>query len=449
MLNGNRIHYSAGNQYDKLYEGEGSDTATSFGQFGYEEDLRRFIVPLLDFTRKGLEYHQAGHKLEDICRYYWQTRDAEFVQSMRPRWEKELKRLMENRTGTNGLYPMEQYCGDIPTNVFSLNSNANGWRAMRDTAAMLSAMGEKEESAKVFKEAADFRKDILKAVELSERKNTQPPFIPLSLYGKEDAYDFIPATKIGGYWNLMANYILASHVFGIDSKLESNYIAYLQQHGGLVMGMTHGRSWPSWWEGPDNNNLVYGMRYALTVLRKDEPERALVSFYGLLAQGMTLDTFNSAESASLRPVDQYGRQLSLPPNSAANASFLQTLRNLLVQDLDLNDDGEPETLRLMFATSKRWLEDGKTIKIERAPTAFGPVSVQLNSKLKQGEVIAELVLPERQTPKKTLLRIRVPEGRKVISASAGTQQLKVDDQGTVDISSLKGKASIRFQVKEI
>ncbi|EEF58367.1 hypothetical protein, partial [Pedosphaera parvula] len=298
LVNGNRIHYSAGNQYDKLYEGEGSDTATAFNQYGYEEDVRRFLLPLLDFTRKGLEYHQAGHKLEDICRFYWQTRDAEFVKSLRPRWEKELMRLMDNRTGTNGLYPKEQYCGDIPTNVFSLNSTANGWRAMRDTAAVLAEMGEKEQAERVFQTAAEFRKNILKAVELSERKDVQPPFVPLALYGQEEAYDFIPATKIGGYWNLMANYILGSHVFGIDSPLERNYMTYLQQHGGLVMGLTHGRSWPTWWEGPDNNNLVYGMRYGLTVLRKDEPERALVTFYGLLAQGMARDTFYSAESAS-------------------------------------------------------------------------------------------------------------------------------------------------------
>ena len=38
--------------------------------------------------------------------------------------------------------------------------------------------------------------------------------------------------------------------------------------------------------------------------------------------------------------------------------------------LDVFDtSGKPETLRLFFATPKRWLEDGKKIKIERAPTA--------------------------------------------------------------------------------
>jgi hypothetical protein len=145
-------------------------------------------------------------------------------------------------------------------------------------------------------------------------------------------------------------------------------------------------------------------------------------------------------------VDEGGRLLYCPPNSAANAHFLSMFRYLLVQDWDLDDDGKPETLRLLFATPKRWLEDGKTINVERAPTAFGPVSMRVESKLSQGEVVADLDLPERNAPKHTLVRIRVPDGWKVVSAKAGAQDLKVDAQGTADITELKGKASLRFHV---
>src|SRR5580765_5958085 len=117
--------------------------------WGYQADARRLIPPLLDFTRKGLEFHQAGHKLDDICRYYWQTRDAEFVRSMRPRWEKEVTRITENRTNEHGLFPKEQYCGDITTPVYSLNSNAKCWAALRDMAPVLEELGQKEEAEQV------------------------------------------------------------------------------------------------------------------------------------------------------------------------------------------------------------------------------------------------------------------------------------------------------------
>src|SRR5262249_35356010 len=152
---------------------------------------------------------------------------------------------------------------------------------------------------------------------------------------------------------------------------------------------------------------LYGMRYVLTLLQRDEPDRALVSFYGKLAQGMARGTFIGCEGSSIRSVDQYGRQMYLPPNSAGNANYLQQLRYLLVQDYDLNDDGRPETLRLLFATPRAWLADGKEIRVERAPTAFGEVSVHAKSEIGNDRVTVEVDAPARAA-EKMLLRLRLP-----------------------------------------
>jgi hypothetical protein len=123
------------------------------------------------------------------------------------------------------------------------------------------------------------------------------------------------------------------------------------------------------------------------------------------------------------------------------------LRYLLVQDWDLDDDGEPETLRLGFATPKRWLEDGKTIKVERAPTAFGPVSFRMESHLNRGEIIAEIDPPHRNWPKRILFRARVPDGWKVVSAEAANETLNTDPNGTLDISTIKNKTTIIFHTE--
>jgi hypothetical protein len=122
------------------------------------------------------------------------------------------------------------------------------------------------------------------------------------------------------------------------------------------------------------------------------------------------------------------------------------LRNLLVQDWDLSDDGRPETLRLLFATPRRWLEEGKRINVERAPTAFGPVSVRVESHLNRGEILAEVALPEREVPARTLLRIRVPEGWRVRRADTEGRALAVDELGTVDLTGLAAKVRVRFEV---
>jgi hypothetical protein len=446
LINDDSMRYSAGNQYDKLYEAEGSDAALTMMIWGYEAETRRLIPPLLDFTRKNLEFHQAGHKLDDICQYYWQTRDADFVKAMRPRWEKEIERIAVSRTNEHGLFPKEQYCGDIATPVYSLNSNAKCWAALRDLVPVLKEIAENAQADQMAAMATEFHKNILAGLDKSIRRETDPPFVPIALFGEEDIHDPITHARIGGYWNLMANYIIGTRL--LTGERENWLPHYLETHGGLCMGMTRtGGELRTFWTGIPRTNPLYGLRYVEDVLRRDEPERALVNFYGVLAQGCARNTFVGAEGCSLTPLDSGGRIFYCPPNSASNSEWLSTFRRMLVQDWDLDDDGRPETLRLAFATPKRWLEDGKVIKVEHAPTAFGPVSFRLESHLNKGQIIAEINPPRRDHPKQILLRVRVPDGWKTISAEAGSQTLQPDDKGTVDISSVKNKSTIIFHVK--
>jgi hypothetical protein len=448
LLNRDRVHYSSGNQYDKLYEAEGTDAALGMLAWGYDADMRRWLVPLLDFTRKNLECHQAGFKLEDLCRYYWQTRDADSVRELQPRWEKEARLLADSRTNDVHLCPKGQYCGDIHSLVYSLTVNAKGWRALRDLSAVLDDIGEKVQARRYSENATEFRKSVLTAIRSSIRRDTTPPFVPVALYTNEPAHDPITDRRIGSYWNVVIDYVLASGIFPPGSTEESWISKYQEEHGGLLMGMLRaGGAENTFWTGDQQIWPLYTTRYALDTLRRDDPERALVCLYGALAQGFTRNTFISGEGCALTPLDDAGRLFFCPPNSAANSHFLSTLRYALVQDWDLDDDGKPDTLRLFFATPKRWLEDGKVIQLDRAPTAFGPVSVRMESKLSQHEVTAEVELPQRNQPRRILLRARVPDGWKIVSAQSGSTSLKVDKTGAADLSTLKGTVLISFKAK--
>jgi hypothetical protein len=448
LINGDRMNYSAGNQYQKIYSAEGSDAALAMLVWNYEGDTRRLIVPLLHFTRKGLEFHQAGFKINNVCRYYWQTRDAVAVKELRPLWEKEAARLVENRTGPDGLFPKEQYCGDISTPVLSLNANSKAWRALRDLGAMLREIGDHAEAKRYLDVARDYRKVVLAAVEKSVRREVDPPFVPIALLDQEPIHDPICEVRIGSYWNIIIGYTIGSGIFPPGSPEENWLPHYQEQHGGLCMGMIRsGGAAFNFWTGEDRVNPLYGTRYALDTLRRDDAERGLVSFYGMLAQGFTRNTFVCGEGCTLAPVDARGRFFYCPPNSAANAHWLSMLRSLLVQDWDLDDDGKPETLRLAFATPKRWMEEGKSLNVERAPTAFGPVSFHLESHLNAGKVTGEVNLPARNSPNHALFRARVPDGWKVTDAEAGGTKLAVDEKGTVDLSGFRGKLSVNFKVK--
>ncbi len=447
LINHGQLRYSTGNQYDQIYAAEGSDAVMALLSWGYAAEARRLLEPLFDFTRRNLELHQASFKLGNLARYVWQTRDTAALAELRPRWEKEIARFLDGRTGPGGLFPKEQYCGDIHTPVQSLNVNARAWRAMHDFGALHSVFGDPELGRRYSAEAASFRPVVLQAVERVASRTTEPPFVPIALDGGEPVHSPILHSRIGSYWNIIIGYTIGSGIFPTGGEAEHWIPHYQERHGGIFLGMVRsGGDTFNFWTGPERVNPLYGTRYTLDALRRDEPERALLSLYGTLAQGLTRNTFVGGEGCTLRPVDADGRFFYCPPNSAASAHVLSMVRQLLVQEWDLDDDGRPETLRLMFGTSRRWLEDGKKIRVERTPTAWGDVGATLESRLSAGEVIATVDLPSRQTPTRTLLRARVPEGWAVTGANATGRKLAADPRGTVDLTGLSGRQIIRFSV---
>jgi hypothetical protein len=438
------MRYSAGTQYARLYIGEGGDTVRTMALYGKVPGAQRLMVPIFKFTRKGLEFHQAAFKLQMLAHVYFLTRDKQWLLDHRDLWEKEISVILSGREKSTGMLPREKYCGDIDTRVYSLNSNANCWRGLRDMSVVLNEIGDTARASQLAPIGAEYRQIILDAIDKAKRRDVSPPFLPVALSGEEEPHNPIPETRIGGYWNLMINYILASGVFRYDSQTADETLKYLQTKNGLCMGMTRVSYGKSFWVGTQKMNDLYGMRYALLLLQRDEPDRALVSFYGKLAHGFTRDTFISGEGHSIGPVDQWGRQFYLPPNSAGNANFLQQLRYLLVQDYDLNDDGSPETLRLLFATPRRWLEDGKTIEVKNAPTAFGELSLSVKSQLKDGNVLIDLNLPAN-APEKTLLRLRLPDGYHIQVPKVGKFRVISD---TIDLTGLTGPMSITAAVSK-
>lgn len=447
LLCDNNLNYGSGNLYEVMYEAESGDAVRALLLWGLAVEGRKMIPSLLDYgNNAGLTFHDAAFKLQLLAQNYWLNRDVAFIQEQKPRWSRCLEILTSKRDKDTGLLPREAYCGDEKEKVFSLNSNANAWCGLNDMAAVLRQIGELKEAERISKIAETLRQAILAAVDKSERRDVQPPFMPIALFGEEKPYDMLTSTRRGSYWNLIIPYVIGSRIFS-GTEHEASMLRYLEEHGGICMGMIRFHQHSRLFANEDGLDDLFGLRYVDALLRRDEPELAIVSFYGKLAQGMTRDTYINAEGTGLRPLDEFGRPMYMPP-TCGGALFLCQLRSMLVQDYDLDNNGEPETLRLLFATPRRWLENGKTISVERAPTSFGEVSIQVKSNIANGEVTARLTIPEKNAAKCTLLRIRLPEGWQINSAQVGSNSLKIDAAGTVDVSNLNGKNNIRFKVSK-
>jgi hypothetical protein len=123
-----------------------------------------------------------------------------------------------------------------------------------------------------------------------------------------------------------------------------------------------------------------------------------------------------------------------------------TLRNLLVQDWDLDEDGKPDTLRLLFGAPRRWLEDGKRIDVEHAPTQFGPVSCRVTSKLGDGYITVHFLPPPR-APKTVMLRAPLPEGWDVASVQIDGRTAPLMDGNTVELTGGTAPLEVTFTVK--
>jgi hypothetical protein len=286
----------------------------------------------------------------------------------------------------------------------------------------------------------------LKAADQSIRKDSQPPFIPVALLADEPAHDPLTATRTGSYYDLICPYVIGSEIFGQGSDREDWLLGYMQQHGGIALGMVRTR--PAQGEFKDQAGVVplYGVRYQLALLRRDEREKALVGFYGQLAQGMTRGTFIGGEGSRFLHGDSDGRSLYLPPNSASNAAWLITLRYLVIQDWDLDEDGKPDTLRLLYGVPRAWLADKATLQVSHAPTMFGPISLEMRSKLGEG-IVNVHVNPPARLPKRTLLRAPVPEGFRIDSVEIDGSKAQLIGSDVVDLSGRGQPTDVIFHVR--
>jgi hypothetical protein len=161
----------------------------------------------------------------------------------------------------------------------------------------------------------------------------------------------------------------------------------------------------------------------------------------MLAAGMT-GTYISGEAVSALPVaGAYNRTMFMPPNTGANASYLENLRLELVHERR-GPLGAPAGLDLAFATPRAWLGDGKQIEVTNAPTSFGAVSFTL---ARHGsEIDGELKLPAHGHVR---LRLRLPAGEQLVHVVIGSTAVAADRNGTIDLGDRHGSFALRATVR--
>jgi hypothetical protein len=347
---------------------------------------------------------RGAHILATAATYYRLTHDRAFLRASTPELAHLVERIAQRQV-RSGLLRPEPLSTDLEDhNVVSVSGQVEAVTGLLAIGGAWRSAGYTADAARAERLARSIDGPLRRAVAKgSKRLRDGSLFVPDQL--PQRPFGRVTATRDGSYWNLMMPYAFGSGWF--TPSQSRGILGYLLQHGTRLLGVPRTSARTVYRDVPGAGLAqVYGLGVSRFLADEDKPDQLALSLYGMRAAGMTDGTYISGEAVSLLPVHgAYARSMFMPPNTGANASYLGTLRELLVHE------GHSE-LDLAFATPRAWLGDGKTIEVQNAPTRFGKVSYTLT---RSGDFVhADLTLPRVRTR----LRLRFPGGERTLDLGA-------------------------------
>ena len=263
--------------------------------------------------------------------------------------------------------------------------------------------------------------------------------LPVQLLAGVQPYPAVTASRLASYWNLVVPYALASGFFQPHGREAIGVLRYMLTHGSRLLGLVRAGAYALYGDPvypTSGTDEVYGVNVSRFLADNDQADQLVLSLYGELAAAMTPGTFVSGEGATVAPLPGHAaRAMYLPPNSASNAAYLETLRLTLVHET-------PHGLELAYATPRAWLSPGRRIAVSGVPTSFGSVSFSIESQ--QGSIAVSLVVPSRVPPRSLRLRLRLPRPTRIERVLVGGRPFPRFDAaiGTIDLSGLTGTVDL-------
>jgi hypothetical protein len=437
--------YSIGNPYEELSYAESLDAAEVAAEYGFPSVAKSIIELSLQRMRLRpwrFTAFRAGHILSSAALYYRLTHDTLFLHRETP----ELARLVDRIAGRqqpSGRLAPEALSTDLEHNpVDSVSGQIEAVEGLLAIGRVWRSTGHSVFAVRARDLGLSIDSALRSAVRrASVRLHDGSLFVPDQL--PQRPFQRITATRDGSYWNLVMPYAFSSGWFPAHSETSRGILKYLLWHGGRLLGVPRTYARTVYGDAPGAGLAqVYGLGISRFLAENDQPDQLDLSLYGMLAAGMTAGTYISGEAVSLLPVNgAYDRAMFMPPNTGANASYLETLRELLIHERHAANNA-PAGLDLAFATPRAWLADGRQIGVRDAPTSFGKVTYSL---VRDGTTIdGGFTLPAHA---RTRLRLRLPAGERVVRVLVGETRVAVGRAGTIDLGARHGTFSLTAVVR--
>jgi hypothetical protein len=440
--------YSIGNPYEELSYAESLDAAEIAAEFGYSSVAKSIIDLSLERMRLRpwrFTAFRGAHILSTAATYYRLTRDRAFLRTATPELAQLVGRIAQRQIlsgpAKGRLFP-EPLSTDLEgDDVDSVSGQIEAVEGLLAIGRVWSSTGYSAQAARARTLALGIGRALRPALARASKWQADgslfvPDQLPRRPFGR------ITSSRDGSYWNLVMPYAFASGWFRPHSAVAHGILTYLMLHGGRLLGVPRTYARTVYGDEPGGGLAqVYGLGMSRFLADNDEPDQLDLSLYGMLAAGMTTGTYVSGEAVSVLPLrDAYERTMFMPPNTGANASFLGTLREIVIHERR-GPLGAPAGLDLAFSTPRSWLAPGHEIAVRGAPTSFGKVTYTLARHA--STIDGELVLPAGSRAR---LRLRLPAGDRLLRVAIDGKLVAANRSGTLDLGDRDGRIELRAVV---
>jgi hypothetical protein len=417
----------------RVFANETVMIARSMDLRGEHLEAERYLEPMLHyqghealkgrFSTKDAVFHGAGDythgeyamnhgfTLWGVADHYLLTRDRDYLRRVAPKLVKGCDFLINERASTMhtqgspiyGLSPASSL-EDVIEYQYWFATNAYFYLGMKRVALALSDIGHPE-AAHIAAEAEKYRSDIeaaareatTKSAVVTLRDGNYIPYVPSRVYQWRHLTEgWIREALYCSLHLAMAEVVSLGDplMTWMLDDLEDN-IFFSWQSGYNVSDYQQ-----RWFERGGITLQPCLLDMPIIYMARDKIAAALRAFWNTYALLIYPDTQCFAEWAR-----RFGTGGGPVYKTSDESRFVMWLRQLLIWE---NGD----RLWLARATPQEWLEDGKTIRVERAKTIFGTVSMVIRSKIAKERILVQVSLPKRNPPAEVWLRLRHPQRKK-------------------------------------
>jgi hypothetical protein len=416
---------------------ESSPIIQFFDSMGWHDVAERSLQFFLDRQREdGFIQNFGGYQLEtgpalwSMGEHYRYTRDKAWVRRIKPQILKSCQYLLAWRERNKreelrgrGYGLLDGKVADPEDYFHSFMLNALSYLGVVRVAEMLGDI-DPIQSRRLAKEAAEFKADIRTAYYESLARSpvipmgngtwlpTVPPWAeysgPVALFA--DGGEWFTHGGFGGRDALIGSLYLV--IGEILEPHERGTETALRMHQQLFTAKNAGVSQP------------YYCRHDQIHLRRGEVKEFLKAYYNQFTALQDRETYTFWEH-------YYGVSQH---KTHEEGWFLMQTRWMLWME-------EGDSLRLLNAIPRRWMEDGKRIELRDVATYFGPLSLTVQSALATGTIEAEVRCAAARRPATLVIRLPHPERRNPCRVEGGAYDAATE---SVRVERFTGRARVKL-----